>query len=506
MDKPEYDVAIVGYGPVGATLAKLLGQRSLRVVVIERETAPYHLPRAVCFDGEIIRLYQGIGIGEEVAATSAPMHGFRLENEAGEALIDWDLPADRTGNQGWGATHMFHQPEVEAMLRREVGAEGSVDVLLGREVRSLVEQGSAVSVSYGVPGEPDEQTVTASWVVGCDGGPSTTRRAIGSQMASLGPEQDWLVVDAVLRDGAELRVPNTFTGYCWSSRPHFYVPMREPRARWELMVMPDDDRDRIVSEEGVFELIGRFASPADIEIERAVIYTFRSLLADPWRQGRVFLAGDSAHLQPPFRAQGLCSGIRDVVNLAWKLAAVQAGEADAALLDTYESERRAHAETWINTATEIAAVMNTTDPEVARQRDAHMIANPMPYDESTPRLGPGLSADGDPPPAGFLSSQVVLDDGTRFDDRVGWRFLAAIAPGLKDGLPEDVAEALDDEDLFLVVDPESEAGAKLLALHGDHRAVIVRPDRYVLGVADDRDGLVQVVRRWTRFAFTPAVR
>jgi 3-(3-hydroxy-phenyl)propionate hydroxylase len=494
---PDYDVVIVGCGPVGATLANLVGRRSLRVLAVERETSIYHLPRAVCFDGEILRMYQALGIADGIADVSVPLRGARFENERGEHLLSWDLPYDRHGSQGWGETYVFHQPDVEALLRERLAELRSVELLLGHEVHAVTQDTEEVTVSLSQVAGGEERTVTAAWVVGCDGASSLVRKTIGAEFRELGPSQDWLVVDAVRRAGREPDVPDVFVGYCWPSRPHAFLPMGNPRLRWELMVVPDDDRDRITTPAGVLELIQRFVTPEDIQIERAVIYTFRSLLAETWRDRRVLLAGDAAHLQPPFRAQGLCSGIRDVFNLAWKLDEVHRGGAAGSLLDTYETERQAHAEAWITIATELSNVINTTDPEIAARRDAHMIANPPPYDPSTPRLGAGLHQADDPAPAGFLSLQPALPDGTRLDDAIGSRFLVAMTPAVAAELPAATRAILDDRERFHVLDPESPVTAELLSRHGGHAALVIRPDRYVLGAADGATGLGEVLGRWT---------
>ncbi|HWH93663.1 MAG TPA: bifunctional 3-(3-hydroxy-phenyl)propionate/3-hydroxycinnamic acid hydroxylase [Baekduia sp.] len=494
-----FDVAIVGCGPVGATLAVALGQQGIRVVAIERETSIHHLPRAVCLDGEVMRMYQGLGLAEGITRVSSPMRSFRYENEAGDRLIDWDIPQGKAGDQGWPATHMFHQPDVERLLRDEIAALPSVTLLDGHEVRALDQDVDGTTLVVEDLGGKTSRTITAAYAVGCDGGPSFTRKAIGSRFETLGPEQDWVVIDGVVKDIQRTwdGIPTgCMVGYCWPSRPHFFVPINDTRVRWEFMVLPDDDLDVIGTPEGGFALIERFATRDEVTLERSAIYKFRSLLAERWRVERVFLAGDAAHLQPPLRAQGLCSGIRDAINLSWKLGAVLKGEANDSLLDTYEAERRAHARAWIEIATELSNIINTTDPAVAAGRDAHLLANPMEYSNPTPPLGPGLHAEVIAP-AGFLSEQLIQDDGTRLDDVVGPRFLVAMTPDVHAALSEQTRSALADGTWFYVVDPAAPIAAELLARHGGHRALVVRPDRYVLGVADDATSLEDLVGRWT---------
>jgi 3-(3-hydroxy-phenyl)propionate hydroxylase len=275
------------------------------------------------------------------------------------------------------------------------------------------------------------------------------------------------------------------------------------------MLLEGDDPERLASSEGVWELLDRYASPEDVELERTAVYNFRSLVAAPWRRGRVFLAGDAAHLQPPMHGQGLCSGVRDAVNLGWKLAAVIHGRAREELLDTYEPERRAHAAAWIKIATDISEMMNTLDPEIAARRDEHMLAHPTPPRTPTPPLGPGIHGDGDvEPPTAIRAAQGMLADGTRLDDLTGWRFLVAADPEILAGLPEADRALLEDEAVVHVFSEPLDEVGRLLERHGSHRALVVRPDRYVLGVADDAAGLHAVLARWRAFAMAeaPAVR
>src|SRR3954451_11912099 len=183
----DVDVAIVGCGPVGATLAIALGQQGIRVLAVERETSIYHLARAVCFDGEILRMYQTLGLADGIASVSRPMRGFRYENEKGERLIDWELPYDSTGAQGWGDTHMFHQPDVEGLLRRAMDGLGDVELLDGHEVAEIEQDTSGVTLSIRKVSSGESRTVTAAYAVGCDGGGSFVRRALGVEFETLGP-------------------------------------------------------------------------------------------------------------------------------------------------------------------------------------------------------------------------------------------------------------------------------------------------------------------------------
>lgn len=493
----EYDVAIIGCGPVGEILSIVLSQHGVRSVAIEREPGIYSTPRAVALDDEVMRIYQNLGVADEMSKVVSRMVAANFINEAGQLLMGGET-GDRS-NQGWGEVYLFHQPHVEEILHArmiELGAE----VRYGTEVTAIEQDGDSVRLSCRAVDTQEPSAVTARYAIGCDGGTSFTRHAIGSTWDRLAPSQRWLCVDVL--EKRDLALGNALVGYCWTSRPHLYVPKGHGRHRWEFMLLEDDDPNRLASSEGVWELLDRYVAPDDVELERTAVYNFRSLVAAPWRRGRVFLAGDAAHLQPPMHGQGLCSGVRDAVNLGWKLAAVIHGRAREELLDTYEPERRAHAAAWIKIATEISEMMNTLDPEVAARRDEYMLAHPTPAEGTpTPPLGPGMHGDGEvEPPTAIRAAQAMLADGTRLDDVTGWRFLVAADPEILAELPEADRVFLEDEGLVHVFSEPREEVRQLLEQHGSHRALVVRPDRYVLGVADDAAGLHEVFGRWRAFA------
>jgi 3-(3-hydroxy-phenyl)propionate hydroxylase len=264
------------------------------------------------------------------------------------------------------------------------------------------------------------------------------------------------------------------------------------RHRWEFMLMPHDDPATIVQPERIYDLLRPWKiEPAASTIERAVVYTFHSALSTKWRHGRLLLAGDSAHQMPPFLGQGMCSGLRDAANLAWKLRDVIAGDAPDELLDTYESERMEHVQAYIELAVELASVIQATDPEKARQRDRDLVANPTMLRPLAPPLGRGLNRDA-PPPVGTRASQPRLADGMLLDDRVGHRFAILAAADFIEAMPAAMHAKLKTSDVVLVTAEGAAAG--YLAELGTS-AVVIRPDRYILGVASTAAELDAVLAR-----------
>jgi 3-(3-hydroxy-phenyl)propionate hydroxylase len=316
----------------------------------------------------------------------------------------------------------------------------------------------------------------------------------------LRSHERWIVLDMIL-DEPPGGVPEAAdeTGrvidaiqYCDPKRPTTFVPMPGKRHRWEFMLMPQDDPATITRPERIYELLKPWnIDPAKSTIERAVVYTFHSALSTQWRRGRLVLAGDSAHQMPPFLGQGMCSGLRDVANLAWKLRDVILGVAPDNLLDTYETERMEHVRAFIELAVELGSVIQTTDPEKARQRDRDLIANPTMLRPITPLLGRGLHGDA-PPPAGARAAQPRLADGRLLDDHVGYRYAVLANRSLVDALPAATRSKLDGADVVLVV-AEGEAAAYLADLSAD--AIVIRPDRHILGVASTLAELDAVLAR-----------
>ncbi|WP_296342902.1 bifunctional 3-(3-hydroxy-phenyl)propionate/3-hydroxycinnamic acid hydroxylase [Reyranella sp.] len=459
------DVAIVGCGPVGALLANLLGQEGLAVDIFDREREIYPLPRAVHFDGEIMRTFQAAGLADRIAAAARPSSkGMHFVNAEGRTLMV-RRGIDGPGPHGWAGNWYFHQPELERILRDGLTRFSNVRVHLGHDVGSVDE-------------------LEARYIVGCDGARSLVRRAIGSRRVDLGLHQPWLVVDLIC-DPNSPRVrslPDYSVQLCDPARPMTIVNVGAApgglRRRWEIMLMPGDDPARVIEPDLFWPMITRWLGPADARPERAAVYTFHSVVQEGWRRGRLLLAGDACHQTPPFLGQGMCAGLRDAANLAWKLTAVVKDGVSDALLDSYESERLPHVRTFIELAVRLGAVLQETDHEAARARDRRFEAGVEMFDYPQPQLGPGCRLDA-PPPVGTIFPQPRLSDGQLMDEAIGQCFAVVGEATLLDGLQTDA-----------VLLPD--VGLDWLSLHSK-RAAILRPDRYVFAVASDRAELVDAV-------------
>ena len=421
-----FDVAVVGLGPVGATCAALLGTLGLKTVAIERSPAVYDKPRAFALDHEAMRVFEDIGVAGAVAPHTAPFtpseyYGVdgRLIKRLGALPPPWPL--------GWPPSMVFRQPPVEAILRKRAA---EVSELVFDEVVAL----DPVRLKSG-------RTLSAQYVIGCDGASSTVRRLLGIEYEDLDFDQSWLVADFLVNERKKL--PDVSIQYCEPTRPATYLIGVGNHRRWEIMLDPGEEPD-------VWKLLARWITPADAELWRAASYRFHALVARDWRRGNVFLAGDAAHQQPPFTGQGMCQGIRDVANLAWKLK-----YGNDRLLDTYEIERKAHVRRLTGVIKEIGKVIGERDPGAARERDRRLVAEAGGEVKTVPRqnLIPPLEA-------GFLSRAPHPANGTLFP-KDGGRGLRVVR---NSQLPDWFAKH-------------------------DCTAAVVRPDHYVYGVAADEAAL-----------------
>jgi 3-(3-hydroxy-phenyl)propionate hydroxylase len=475
-----YDIAIVGFGPAGATLANLLALRGLSVLVLDREGDVYRLPRAIHFDGECMRVFQTIGVAERLAPDLIVAPGMKFLAADGELLLDWTRPT-QVGPHGWHASYRFHQPTLETALRERLAQQSGVHVRLRHEVFSIEPGPETVALRIEDISSGRLLRTSARYVVGCDGARSTVRRFMGTELEDLRSHERWLVVDVILhRERPDLG--DHSVQFCDPARPVTYVRGPGPRRRWELMLLPGEDPAAMCRPEVVWPLLSRWVQPSEAQLERPAAYTFHSVIARGWRNGRLLIAGDAAHQTPPFMGQGMCAGIRDAANLGWKLADVVSGAASEELLDTYESERSPHVREFIETAVRLGGVIQTTDPEAALRRDAEMRAKPQVFTTPQPRLGPGAHEGS--VQSGYVGEQPTLADGARMDDTVGYRHALLVDP----------AWGLHSADERLKVVPADSAAARAWLERLQAGAVLVRPDRYVAGVARDRNAVANLLR------------
>ncbi|MDG6098437.1 bifunctional 3-(3-hydroxy-phenyl)propionate/3-hydroxycinnamic acid hydroxylase [Alteromonas sp. ZYF713] len=493
-----FDIAIIGCGPVGALAANLLGQRGLSVVVLEKEAKPYPLPRAVHLDHEMVRLFQSAGLHEEILKDMRDTDG-HLHIGADHGVIRYMGTAGKPRPYGWSNDYFFYQPELEDHLRNAISRYNNVTLKLGTACSSLVQSDNKVAITTEQNGVED--TIEARWVIACDGARSVIRKALDVKLDDLDFEEPWLVVDAEV-DGdikfpelsgvpSDANIQQLSVMMCDPKRPATVVPGRGNHRRWELMLLPGEDDQEMMQPDNVKALLAPYLGEVPHTIVRAATYRFHGLVAEEWKVGNVFLAGDAAHQTPPFFGQGMCHGFRDVANLAWKLELVANGKASEALLDTYQPERDPHVRAVISAAVSAGRYICMLDEEKARARDADIRRKvksgelPSTAGDLIPAITQGIVAK-TAAQAGrrFIQPRIQTAEGERlFDDLTtgDWRLLTVGAAQTK--LARQRVEALLSYLDIEVVDVGQWACDALTGWMDTIGvdAVLLRPDFYVYG-------------------------
>ncbi len=483
-------VAVIGTGPVGLMTANLLGAAGVDVVVLEKNPGLIGLPRAIAYDPETLRLFDQIGLLAELETDLVSDPRVVYLNGGGRRLMDMNPPRSRFGYSRIGT---FYQPELERVLLEGLKRLPNVSVRFGVEVAALRETEEGVELALAK--DEGRETLSARFVVACDGGASPTRTALGIAMTGSTFTERWLVIDAKI-PGHDV---TDITFFCDPRRPVVRLPAVGDRVRFEFMQRPGESDEALLSEAKIRELLAPYVDPGRVEIERKVVYAFHARVAETWSRGRVFLAGDAAHMMPPFAGQGMNSGMRDAGNLAWKLAAVIAGQATPEILDSYERERAPSVRTMVNLSRRLGAVIMPTKAPVARLRDAvFSLVNLsgglqafirrgglLPDPEiGVSRLAPGKH-DG---VVGAMLPQPLVN-GAPLDGRIGAGRWCALGVGVD---PEREMTAPDRDRLralnatFLRLDPPGGPGLRVddpaflaWARAKKLRAALVRPDRFI---------------------------
>ncbi len=349
MTVTHYPVAIVGAGPCGLTLANLLGGYGIRTLLLERNPSTVNEPRAVSIDDESLRTLQNMGVLEQVLPDVVLGYGVHYFSWSGREFARIE-PTSR--EYGHPKRNAFRQPLLEARLLEGLGRFASVHVMLSTELKRFTDGGARVTLE--VEGAAGPGSFSCDWLIGCDGGKSGVRAALSVALGGTTYAERWLIVDLADRPDPFIHTRT----YCDPRRPAIRLPGPHGTVRYEFMLFEHESPEDVLDEAQIRAWMrARVASDEKLAMVRKVVYTFHARMAERWKLGRVLLAGDAAHLTPPFAGQGMNSGVRDAFNLAWKLAAVSRGEQGAALLDTYEEERKPHAWSLIAMALRIGRFM-----------------------------------------------------------------------------------------------------------------------------------------------------
>jgi len=448
------DVAIIGCGPVGATMANLLGQAGLKTVVHEAADSEYPLPRACHLDAEIMRIFQGIGLSEEILEIVEPSQGMEFVDKEGNPLFDYE-DFERDPILGWKEDYVFQQPQLDRILREGIGRWPSVELNFGSEVRDITD-------------------LNARYIVACDGASSPTRESLGIELTDFDFDQTWLVVDLMIDKDPGL--PSIIQQVCDPNRPATYVPSANGHHRWEFRIFENENPEDFRRLERVRELLSNWITGDTGEIVRVVPYRFHAVVADSWRFGNVFLAGDAAHQMPPFMGQGMCSGVRDASNLAWKLKAVIREGASERIFESYEEERRPHVEDCIKLSVTAGSLVTSESP-IFPEAD---INDPERWSRLPP-LKSGIFSDAENERIGHQGRQPeVSHEGQRMllDSVVGSDWYLVSNQSQKN--TRRWCRTISKEDL-------DEHSREIDLLFNSNDAVLIRPDRYIFGFAEEHE-------------------
>ena len=463
----KYDVAIVGFGPTGGTLANLLALQGFSILIIEKEKSFYPLPRAVHFDDEIMRVFQTIGITDKFLKHTIINKGTKFVNSKNQVVLDWPRPRSITEN-GWYPSYRFHQPDLERKLRRRLKDFKKVSIMQNTKVNSLKEEKNLVKMCIENINNNKISEIRAKYIIGCDGARSTIRKQIKAKFQNLGFTQKWAVVDLILKKNKK-ELPDRTIQYSNSKRPATYCRNVGKRRRWEFAINNNESEKKVLSNSYIWNFLKPWLKPSEALMERKTIYTFQSAISKKWKKGRVFLAGDAAHLMPPFMGQGMCAGVRDASNLAWKIAYCLKNNHSEKLLNTYQSERYSNVIEYIKTTVKMGEFVNAVGTSNITGEVSSTPNGQKSMKSIKPKLGKGLGKINDKN-RGKIFPQFKLKNGKSLDNKFFDKPLLIISSKYKKKLPKKIN----------YINSNTAKGLNEYMLNLKIDAFVVRPDRFIL--------------------------
>jgi len=469
----KYDVVIIGLGPTGGTLANLLALNGFSILILEREKSLYSLPRAVHFDDEIMRVFQTIGITKKFLKETIVNKGTKFVNPEGKILLDWPRPREVTEN-GWYPSYRFHQPDLERNLRIQLNKFKKVSIRQNSEVCKIQSTKNKVNLTFKDMKNQKVHHISSKYVIGCDGARSTTRTQIGTELNNLGFTQKWVVVDLILNKKKD-ELPDRTIQYSNPKRPATYCRNVGKRRRWEFAIHDNEDEKELLSDKYIWNFLKPWLSPEEAYLERKTIYTFQSAIAKKWRKGRIFIAGDAAHLMPPFMGQGMCAGIRDASNLAWKISLCIKNNHNEDFLDTYQTERFSNAKEYIETTMRMGEFVNAIGSEKITDNISSKPDGTKKMESIKPKLGYGLGDKKDRN-RGKIFPQLKMKNGKTLDDKFSTSPLVLLSSELKKQKSKIKIPIITEKEVV---------GLSNVLKSFEAKAVIVRPDRFILKTCKD---------------------
>jgi 3-(3-hydroxy-phenyl)propionate hydroxylase len=354
-------VVVIGAGPTGLAAAALLATMGVEVCVLERNASPLILPRAIVLDDEGARTLQAAGAAEDFLPLAVEGEGPLFYDDDNAVFAEVGAGAREFG---FSKRYFIHQPELEQFLLQRISRCANADVHFSAELQALHDDGEHISLKVNLRGVT--HPMKASVVLACDGARSTVRDLLGIQMQGSTYDDNWLVIDT-LNDPDTM--PNS-KAFCHVQRPYMSIPAPRGGRRYEFKMLPGESREAMTLPASIRKLMAPIRQLNDSDIARIAVYTFQARIAEQLTRGRVLLMGDAAHLTPPFAGQGMNAGLRDAMNVAWKVAMVVRGQATSSLLASYEVERRQPIAAMIQLAVTMGEIIMPVNSEDRALRGA----------------------------------------------------------------------------------------------------------------------------------------
>ena len=479
----KFDLIIVGLGPVGAVVANLLAQFNISILVIEKNKYIHPTPRAIHFDGEIMRIFQNIGLANLIKKISRPSYQGMRFVDANDKTLLVRKANKKIGDQGWYNNWYFFQPELENILRLGLNRFNNVSVRLGETLIKIKEFKNKTTLTTNNSCSNKKVTYSGKWIIGCDGAKSLISHKISNKVKDLGFDEKWLVIDLnIKKDTFKTRkLPNYTVQHCNPIRPMTRCFINPKKRRWEIKILPSDDLNKIIQKKFLWSILSPWLSPNEAEIERAQIYTFHSIIKNKWRKNNLVIAGDSAHQSPPFLGQGLCAGIRDASSLAWRLGLIIRGKANSSILDTYMDERKKHVLEFIRLAVKCGELINTGKKELIAKYFKDDYSNTdITFNYPKPQLGKGIWKFGKVP-LGQITPQFFIKNNLS-DEKAIYKFILIENCKLKKDLKNSDKKLIEELEI-VIISANKEITRWLYSINSN--VALIRPDRYLYGVAND---------------------
>ena len=473
-----FDVAVIGYGPVGSVMANLIATKGYKVLIIDENEGTSPTARAINTDGEQCRVFDLLGFADEVVKNTGYIDKVSFTDAELNEIITQDQPLE-VGAMGWPAQLLFYQPELETIIRTSVESKENITIHESTVLESFSSEKDKVLIKC--KKESTSLEFEAKYLIGCDGASSSVRKILKIERDDLGYDQDWLVADAHLTKTTDIPKHHA-KQICNPSRPATYVPGRRGHRRFEFKLMPGETKEELEKDEKVWELLSPWVNPENAELERADVYQFHAALAKDWRVGRCLIAGDAAHQMPPFMGAGMGTGIRDAMNLFWKLDLILSGAAKESILDTYQEERYPHAK-W--TVAQSVSIGKIIEGLCAQQEGKEFIPDDGDgYGVKFPHLPSGLYKDASDDISGYPCPQPLLyrEGKKTLSDRIVGSKFCIFTKNEIPKLSEKAQKIVNSLEIQIIKIEDNDDEEKRMAKIFDiYELVLIRPDRYVYG-------------------------